>query len=259
MNHKICGAKDRTPLPALLAASLAVLTGVAGCSLASPSTASQQATKTRPEVHHAAAKRKRIVVPVFRYSGDPQCAITYSGDAAGGTRWVAYVTVPGQIITHVSDNAGNLYRRVQQITPGPNAFAAPFPVSQLGDIGGVLYDRHKSYGCSIAPEPKDAKPKGRTGVTEAECYALPAKYGDLYERIVTPGQPAVAQALGGGWAWDVPAHECLTEPQMLMAGAPADPRYCTQVGLVSANPGYNVNGAPAPKLAHVLVSKGGAC
>jgi hypothetical protein len=37
------------------------------------------------------------------------------------------------------------------ISAGPSNFTAPVPLTQVDDIGGVLYVGSRSYGCSIAP------------------------------------------------------------------------------------------------------------
>lgn len=89
--------------------------------------------------------------PTFAYPGNRQCAITYRADPNGTMSWTATVTVPGRIITHASDRAGAIFRRIARVTPGPNLFSAPVPLAQVDDIGGVLYGRTHSYACSIAP------------------------------------------------------------------------------------------------------------
>jgi len=90
--------------------------------------------------------------PTFSYPGDRQCAITYRDNSNGTMSWTATVTVAGELITHASDKSGDLYRRDVQVSPGPNTFTAPQPLSQINDIGGVLYVGSASYGCSIAPQ-----------------------------------------------------------------------------------------------------------
>ena len=39
-----------------------------------------------------------------------------------------------------------------QVDPGAHTFTVPVPLSQIGDIGGVLYVGSHTYGCSIAPQ-----------------------------------------------------------------------------------------------------------
>lgn len=66
--------------------------------------------------------------------------------------WTATVTVPGQLITHVSDKRGDIFRHVVHVIPGAHVFTAPVPLSQINDGGGNLDGISKSYGCSIAPQ-----------------------------------------------------------------------------------------------------------
>ncbi len=90
--------------------------------------------------------------PTFVYPGDPQCSITYRDRGDGSMSWTATVTVAGSLITHAGDSAGNLYSHDTQVQAGPNAFAAPVPLSSITDIGGNLTTSSgTSYGCSVAP------------------------------------------------------------------------------------------------------------
>jgi hypothetical protein len=90
--------------------------------------------------------------PTFSYPGDRQCAITYRDDGNGSMSWTASVTVAGELITHASDKNGDINRHDVQVSAGPNTFTAAVPLSQVDDIGGVLYVGSHSYGCSIAPK-----------------------------------------------------------------------------------------------------------
>jgi len=100
----------------------------------------------------SAVQSSRGPEPTFSYSGDPQCAIRYRDNGNGTMSWTATVAVAGELITHASDKTGDLYRRDVQVSPGPNTFTAPQPLSQIDDIGGVLYVGSSSYGCSITPQ-----------------------------------------------------------------------------------------------------------
>jgi hypothetical protein len=100
----------------------------------------------------AARKPSHAARPTFVYPGDTQCAIIYRDDGNGTMSWTANVTIAGELITHASDSSGNINRHDVQVTPGPNRFTAPVPLSQISDIGGVLYAGSASYCCSIAPQ-----------------------------------------------------------------------------------------------------------
>ena len=62
--------------------------------------------------------------------------------------------------------------------------------------------------------------------------------GDIYVRMITPGESPVAQELGGEWVWNSVSHKCLTSVQMMIATAPQGSGNCTQIGYAADNPGY---------------------
>ena len=99
--------------------------------------------------------------PTFTHPGDRQCRITYRANRNGTMSWTAKVTVAGELITHASDNSGNIYRRDARVSIGLNTFTAPVPLSHVNDIGGVLYvpdaSSSTSYGCSVKPQHSAAK------------------------------------------------------------------------------------------------------
>lgn len=102
--------------------------------------------------------------------------------------------------------------------------------------------------------------KRKTIQTAADaCGNRPDASGDIYVRMVQPGQAPVAQELGGEWVWSVTLNKCLTSVQMMMAAAPQSAGNCTQVGYVADNPGYNVNTATAAPLQNVVAQTGPAC
>jgi hypothetical protein len=90
--------------------------------------------------------------PTFAYPGNRHCAITYRDNGNGTMSWVATVTVAGELRTHAGDKSGDVYSRDQQVNVGQNTFNAPQPLSQIDDIGGVLFTSSSSYACSIAPQ-----------------------------------------------------------------------------------------------------------
>lgn len=119
--------------------------------LASCSSPTTQVNSTgSPTTQNSASSS--IAEPTFAYPGDPRCTITYRDDGHDTMSWTAKVTIAGELITHASDSSGNTNRHDVQVIPGSNTFTAPVPLSQIGDIGGVLYAGNASYGCSIAPQ-----------------------------------------------------------------------------------------------------------
>ena len=112
-----------------------------------------------------------------------------------------------------------------------------------------------------AARPKASSRAARThaGDAEAACYARPMASGDIYVRMITPGESPVAQELGGEWVWNSVSHKCLTSVQMMIATAPQVPGNCTQVGYAADNPGYDPNATPATPLKEVADETGPAC
>jgi hypothetical protein len=135
----------RGQIAGALAALACVLIPLAGCGgdssdpVATAAAASPAAAHTGPE-------------PTFTYRGDRRCEITYQDGGNGSMSWTAIVTVAGELITHASDKSGDINRRDVQVSVGSNTFSAAVPLSQVDDIGGVLYVGSKSYGCSVAPQ-----------------------------------------------------------------------------------------------------------
>lgn len=94
---------------------------------------------------------------------------------------------------------------------------------------------------------------------EKACQKRGFSSGDIYLRMIQPGEAPVAQQLGGEWQWDNTTDKCLTAVQWDIATAPRSAGNCTQVGYVSDNPGYDVNATVAPPLTHVVAQAGPAC
>lgn len=134
-----------------------------------------------------------VKLPNFAFPGDPHCAITYRARGNSAMAWTAIVTVAGRLITHASSKSGSIYRRVVHVTPGPRIFTALVPLSQINDIGGVLYTISTSYGCSVAPYrpghhvPRKPRPRARhirtlspTPVTSPTPVAQPSTAASCY-------------------------------------------------------------------------------
>jgi hypothetical protein len=94
---------------------------------------------------------------------------------------------------------------------------------------------------------------------ETACDKRSDASGDIYVRMVQPGQSPVAQELRGNWIWDSALRKCLTSVQMTIATAPRSSGTCTQVGYVADNPGYDPNAAVAAPLTRVVAQAGPAC
>ncbi len=120
------------------------------------SSAGNGPTSAASDAPSLTGQKSPVAEPTFTYPGGPQCKITYRDGSNGTMSWTADVTVAGELITHASDTSGNINRHDEQVSIGLNTFTAPVPLSQITDIGGVLYvpdaSASTSYGCSVAPQ-----------------------------------------------------------------------------------------------------------
>jgi hypothetical protein len=207
--------KKVTIAAVVLVCAAAVIAGMisgARQSLASkPAAATSAAPLTVPSVSAAPARRTAAkkpspaVEPTFAYPGNSQCAIVYRDDGNGTMSWTATVTVAGELITHASDSAGNIYRHDVQVISGPNAFTAPVPLSKIDDIGGVLYAGNSSYGCSIAPQGASTAP------TRTVPAAIPAPIASTPQ--AAPAAPTGCHPLTNGGNCYEPGEYCRTADQ----------------------------------------------
>ena len=113
-----------------------------------------------------------------------------------------------------------------------------------------------------APSPLSLHPSAAANaLTKAEhsCGNRKPASGDIYVRMVTPGNSPQSQRLGGEWSWDHRTNKCLTSVQMMVATAPLTAGHCTQVGYVADNPGYDPDASPAAPLTRVAAQAGPAC
>lgn len=106
---------------------------------------------------------------------------------------------------------------------------------------------------------RSAAPAAPAAITKSQCEERPDRSGDLLVRVITNGQPAVTQRLGGAWAWDRATGTCDTAVQMIISAAPAAARSCSQVARAADNRGYQLSAVPAPALKKVIAWKGRAC
>jgi hypothetical protein len=94
---------------------------------------------------------------------------------------------------------------------------------------------------------------------ELACAERPPGSGRVYVRTVAPGGSPQVKRLSGDRRWDSASSQCLTSLQLALAAAVPGAGYCTQVGYVTDNPGYDLKATPAPPLAHVAAHAGSAC
>jgi hypothetical protein len=145
----------------------------------------------------------------------------------------------------------------------------------IGAIGAALSSNktgtktgshHSAVSIKAAPTPATTPSKSpsslarkSTGSAEAACESRGFASGDIYVRMITPGEAPIAQELGGEWDWDAARGRCLTSVRFMIASAPQTPGNCTQVGYVADNPGYDPNANVAKPLKQVVAQTGPAC
>jgi hypothetical protein len=118
---------------------------------------------------------------------------------------------------------------------------------------------------SPAPTPhasaksRSSSSKSKLPAGETACDKRGFASGDIYLRMLQPGEAPVAQQLGGEWEWDYTTRKCLTSVQWAVATAPMSAGDCTQVGYVADNPGYDPNATVAAPLSDVAAQAGPAC
>jgi hypothetical protein len=76
---------------------------------------------------------------------------------------------------------------------------------------------------SASTQPAPAASAKAIANAEDACGKRPASSGDIYVRMIQPGQAPVAQELGGEWVWNASLNRCLTSVQMIIAAAPRTP------------------------------------
>lgn len=139
------------------------------------------------------------------------------------------------------------------------AIAGGLTVAACSQTGTTAMSASSAPSSSPAAKAAATPNSHATANAADTCDARPNASGDIFVRMITPGQAPVAQALGGEWRWDYTTSTCDTSVQMMIATAPTGPGSCTQVGYASSNPGYNPDATPAPPLKKVVASAGPAC
>jgi hypothetical protein len=140
-----------------------------------------------------------------------------------------------------------------------------WPLASAMLAGTLLVSGCAASGPAASPPPSSSTQStsaaSSKAIAKAEdaCNHRPDASGDIYVRMVQPGQAPVAQELGGSWVWNVSLNKCLTSVRMIIATAPRTAVNCTQVGYVAGNPGYDPNANVAAPLKHVVAQAGPAC
>jgi len=111
--------------------------------------------------------------------------------------------------------------------------------------------------CSASTSTPTPAPPAHSPAPKAAAAAAPCKLKTTFnyiERVVWPPQPATAQEIG-----NIDLGNCTPTLQDFTETAGTAQGECTSIALASANPGYNVNASPAPRLHRVLMRAGPGC
>jgi len=121
------------------AANTATTTNTASTTETSSNTATQAATKP--------ALRQDLA-----FQGDASfCDATYKGNDNGTTTWTLNIKQTGELITHLSDKSGHIYRHDNNVGVGYTAYTADVNINDVSEINGLLYIGNDSHPCKIAP------------------------------------------------------------------------------------------------------------
>ena len=86
------------------------------------------------------------------FSGDASfCDATYRANDDGTTTWTLNIKQAGEIITHLTDKSGHIYRHDDKVGVGYDAYTANVNINDIGEINGVLNIGNDSHPCNIAP------------------------------------------------------------------------------------------------------------
>ena len=113
---------------------------------------------------------------------------------------------------------------------------------------------------SPPPSPRPSATKQPSGDPRiSACSARKPKGGEIYVRYITNGDdPPNSVRLGAGYVWNFRDQKCVNTTQFALLSDPGLPGYCTQVGKVRDNPGYDENRIPSRPL-KVLSGSAGDC
>ena len=113
---------------------------------------------------------------------------------------------------------------------------------------------------SPPPSPKPSATKKPSGDPRiAACTSRKPKGSEIYVRYITNGDdPPNSVRLGAGYVWNFGEKKCVTSTQFALLTDPGLPGYCTQVGNVNENPGYDENRIPSRPL-KVVSGTAGDC
>ncbi len=86
------------------------------------------------------------------FQGDASfCDAVYKDNGNGTTTWTLSVKQAGELITHLSDKSGHIYRHDDKVDVGFSSYTAPVTIGDVSEINGNLYIGDDSHPCNISP------------------------------------------------------------------------------------------------------------
>jgi hypothetical protein len=111
-----------------------------------------QPTQTSPQ-HTTTPTPSPALRQDLAFQGDAAyCDGHYKDNSNGTTTWTLDIKYTGEIITHLSDKSGHIYRHDDQVKPGEYAYTAPVAINDVSEINGLLTVGSDNHPCNIAPQ-----------------------------------------------------------------------------------------------------------
>lgn len=86
------------------------------------------------------------------FQGDAAyCDAIYKDNGNGTTTWSLHIKKDGELITHLSDKSGHIYRHDDQVKAGYRSYTAPVAIGDVSEINGLLYIGKDSHPCNVSP------------------------------------------------------------------------------------------------------------
>lgn len=86
------------------------------------------------------------------FKGDAAyCDAVYKDNGNGTTTWSLHIKRDGELITHLSDKSGHIYRHDEKLKAGYHSYTAPVAINNVSEINGLLYIGKDIHTCNISP------------------------------------------------------------------------------------------------------------
>lgn len=86
------------------------------------------------------------------FKGDAAyCDAIYKDNGNGTTTWSLHIKKDGELITHLSDKSGHIYRHDEKLKAGYQSYTAPVAIGNVSEINGLLYIGKDIHTCNISP------------------------------------------------------------------------------------------------------------